>query len=821
MNIKKIIIGIFYLLSVNIHAQQIYYVANTGNDNNSGLSTASAFKTLQKINSINLNPGDKILFKSGDSFKDNSLEINSSGAKDNYIVIGKYGGDVLPIIGSRNLKSNIVIHINNADFIIIENLLVQAKSTGIRITGNYNIVRNTIVKGGPESQENVSGIIISGNGTSNYNLITNNEVMTFGNGILGSDCLYTVIENNKVHDIWRKGGFSGSGGFGGQGIRLISNNYPEKWFDFKYTSIIRNNKVYDFERYAIDCATATNVIIESNIISDNLSSTYKGTEDHGSGIKASERNNITYVGSTGNIIRYNIIHKLKGSKGNANNGIVTLNSEDGWIYGNLIYNIDGNGIRRNGLKLDENIGTWSWRIFNNTIFSNKECVLIWADAESPTYIQNNIFFSNAKNTIFAGQDIFEGNNIYINHNKENAIVQKYQQTFFIGQTSFYKIDPKFINFSQNNFALQETSPAVNSGINLGYSGDGKQIRGYDIVGAQVIGKPDIGAFEYTNEVNHSAPIINIQPTNQFIEHGTNVTFSIKATCADSIGYQWWKSPFVSISESKIVDNIKYSGAKTNTLVIKNINAEDANINYLCEVYNVNNHSDLWVNSVPVSIKLDSTISSNNSGLKVFLEAPFSKDTMAAHFYKKSLFPKTQPYREAPWNIEESTEAKNVKADYVDWILIELRNNLTNSKKKKLAIVKTNGMVVNPDGTEFNFSDIISSNYYIVIHHRNHLSIMSADKVTINNNEKVNYDFTNSVHKAYGNNSLVNLGDNRFGMIGGDSDKNGRINNLDFGVVANNIPGQGYLSGDLDMNGVVNVLDYLLINKNILKKSNVP
>ena len=42
--------------------QEAYYISQTGNDNNPG-TKARPFKTLQKINSVQLKPGDRIYLK--------------------------------------------------------------------------------------------------------------------------------------------------------------------------------------------------------------------------------------------------------------------------------------------------------------------------------------------------------------------------------------------------------------------------------------------------------------------------------------------------------------------------------------------------------------------------------------------------------------------------------------------------------------------------------------------------------------------------------------------------------------------------------------
>lgn len=46
-----------------------YYVANNGNDGNSGLSPASPIKTLGRVNGLELQPGDGVLFRRGDLWR--------------------------------------------------------------------------------------------------------------------------------------------------------------------------------------------------------------------------------------------------------------------------------------------------------------------------------------------------------------------------------------------------------------------------------------------------------------------------------------------------------------------------------------------------------------------------------------------------------------------------------------------------------------------------------------------------------------------------------------------------------------------------------
>ncbi len=73
-----------------------YYVdASSGSDYNSGLSQYSAWKTIQKVNNCRFQPGDRILFKRGETWH-GTLFIASSGTFAKPIVIGSYGDSEEP-----------------------------------------------------------------------------------------------------------------------------------------------------------------------------------------------------------------------------------------------------------------------------------------------------------------------------------------------------------------------------------------------------------------------------------------------------------------------------------------------------------------------------------------------------------------------------------------------------------------------------------------------------------------------------------------------------------------------------------------------------
>ncbi len=91
---------IFMLQIGNLSAsfgQTIYYVANSGNDSNTGRSIDNPYQTVAKINSLSLQPGDQVLFRRNDTFR-GSLQLRQSGSSGNPIVIDAYGSGNKPIL---------------------------------------------------------------------------------------------------------------------------------------------------------------------------------------------------------------------------------------------------------------------------------------------------------------------------------------------------------------------------------------------------------------------------------------------------------------------------------------------------------------------------------------------------------------------------------------------------------------------------------------------------------------------------------------------------------------------------------------------------
>src|SRR6516162_6189131 len=67
-----------------------YYVSPTGDDGHSGTSTTSAWKTIARVNSAGLQPGDHVLFQGGMTFY-GSIKLKNGGSSSSPIIVSSYG----------------------------------------------------------------------------------------------------------------------------------------------------------------------------------------------------------------------------------------------------------------------------------------------------------------------------------------------------------------------------------------------------------------------------------------------------------------------------------------------------------------------------------------------------------------------------------------------------------------------------------------------------------------------------------------------------------------------------------------------------------
>jgi len=207
----------------------------------------------------------------------------------------------------------------------------------------------------------------------------------------------------------------------------------------------------------------------------------------------------------------------------------------------------------------------------------------------------------------------------------------------------------------------------------------------------------------------------------------------------------------------------------------------------------------------------------NVDIKVFLEGPYTTSSMGTQLNLGGYLPMHQPYDSLPWNYPGIDSVLAIpNTDIVDWVLVEMRNSETGpsgaTRDKRSAIqvafLDKDGFIVEANGTNnLNMLVLDTNNLYPIIYHRNHLPIMSSLPI-----QKVNgiytYDFTTGPDKVYGGETAcTEVSSGVWGIIAGDGNADGQVNNIDKDDYWFNQTGSsGYLQSDFNMDTQVNDTD---------------
>lgn len=105
--------------SPDLKGDLFYVDVQNGNDAAAGTSETSAWKSLEKVNSVTLKPGSRLLFRSDRSWT-GQLAPKGSGVSGSPIVIDKYGGGEKPQIHGNGAEATLLL--NNQQYWEINNL---------------------------------------------------------------------------------------------------------------------------------------------------------------------------------------------------------------------------------------------------------------------------------------------------------------------------------------------------------------------------------------------------------------------------------------------------------------------------------------------------------------------------------------------------------------------------------------------------------------------------------------------------------------------------------------------------------------------------
>lgn len=144
-------------------------------------------------------------------------------------------------------------------------------------------------------------------------------------------------------------------------------------------------------------------------------------------------------------------------------------------------------------------------------------------------------------------------------------------------------------------------------------------------------------------------------------------------------------------------------------------------------------------------------------------------------------PAGQPYQVAPWNYAGTEGANWTDADYdaivvetgqkpIDWMLVSFRTGLQKSTEvgRTAGLLLDNGMIYLTDRSVFDGS--FPNSVYVVLEHRNHLGIMSAQPATFVDNE-LTIDFrTADTYTGGAGTGQKEIEPGRWALLAGDGDQ---------------------------------------------------
>ncbi len=204
--------------------------------------------------------------------------------------------------------------------------------------------------------------------------------------------------------------------------------------------------------------------------------------------------------------------------------------------------------------------------------------------------------------------------------------------------------------------------------------------------------------------------------------------------------------------------------------------------------------------------------------KVWLEGAMepSLAQMTEQLVDSGLLPLINPYNIAPWDFALATSMTNIPPDAVDWVLVEAReaSDFTQVRSSAVCLLKTDGTLMHTDGSAGVVLPDLDpdSDYYLVIRHRNHMDIITANPVSVNNT--ILHDLTKANNVMMGTSTLKEISAGQYAMLAGDFTAEGVFTYGDYNAYllqSSNI--LQYEQNDCNLDGHTTVEDFNLYKAN--------
>lgn len=217
---------------LSLNATTYYLDATLGNDLATGVSPSQAWKSLEKLNSISLKAGDKVLLKKGEVFL-GELHINGVGTKNNPIIIDQYGDTDTNATIKGFDHSLFAVCIFNSEYVELKSLEVVNTGlkripfrTGVKIhIKDFGIAHSIKLKN--LFIHDVNGSLVKNEGGGSGILIVNEgkEIPSAFDGLLIEDCIIRRCERNGM--IWQSSYSSRTNWFPNRNVIIRRNLIDE------------------------------------------------------------------------------------------------------------------------------------------------------------------------------------------------------------------------------------------------------------------------------------------------------------------------------------------------------------------------------------------------------------------------------------------------------------------------------------------------------------------------------------------------------------------------------------------------------------------
>jgi len=146
-------------------------------------------------------------------------------------------------------------------------------------------------------------------------------------------------------------------------------------------------------------------------------------------------------------------------------------------------------------------------------------------------------------------------------------------------------------------------------------------------------------------------------------------------------------------------------------------------------------------------------------IKVYLEGPYDTDNLMMASHEMPLI--------SPYSGEDIGELPNVPdRQLIDWVELQLRTTETGETEQQAdAFLLDDGSIVNTVGYKnFPFAFTTANEYFLVVHHRNHLDVMTANNYLLGDSEEATTEIDLSYYQAVFGHDLKQIDEERVCLV---------------------------------------------------------